>query len=148
MELFLLLTASHLCGDLLSYSRFLARIKRTDKMFAKMGALMVHCLVHAVFVLIWLWFLSWRLKVSASIFVFVTHFLIDFGRVSVEPLLIDRGDFVILKRKDVIRHFLGNGDAKTARFMKRHFKKWALLNLGDQLMHVFAIGAFAMAVTV
>lgn len=45
-------------------------------------------------------------------------------------------------------YFFGNRDAKTEEFMKKYFKQWALLNVGDQLLHVAAIGAFVAVVPV
>jgi len=144
IELFLRLIAAHLCGDLLSYSRLLARMKRSKRHLKKLGGLGVHCLVHALFVWLWLWGMPWPLKAWASIYIFATHFLIDVVRINVEPLLIDKSQFVILRRKDVFRYFMGKGEAKSDAFLSRHFKKWSLVNAGDQLLHVSAIGIFAL----
>jgi hypothetical protein len=42
-------------------------------------------------------------------------------------------------------HFAGKGTAETEEFMRKHFKKWAWLNVGDQFLHLAAIGIFVLA---
>jgi len=144
LSLFIRLIASHLCGDIVSYSPFLARVKRSEALLQKTGGLVLHGLVHGLFVWLWLWGLGWELKIWASLYVFVTHFLIDFSRVWVESAVIDRREFVILKRNSIWLYLIGRGDVKTETFMKKHLRTWALINMADQCCHVLAIGVFVL----
>ena len=145
MSLFVRLFASHVCGDILSYSPFLARVKRSEGILPKAGGLILHCLVHGLFVWVWLWDLEWELKIWVSLYVFVTHFFIDFARVWVESAVIDRQEFVILKRKNILLYFISRGDGETETFMKKYLGKWLMLNVGDQCCHILAIGLFVLA---
>ena len=142
MNLFLLLIAAHLCGDVLSYSRFLATLKRQDEISARIKGIALHCLIHGFFVLLWLWSVSWDLRFLAALYVYGTHFIIDFVRVPMERALIDKREFKILKRSDTLCYFLGKGDPQTRVFMKKYLGKWTLVNGIDQSLHVLAIAVF------
>ena len=86
------------------------------------------------------------MRLWAAVYIFVTHFIIDFSRGPVERALIDKQDFKILKRSDTLFYFFGGGDPETRPFMKKHLRNWTLGNIIDQSLHVAAIGIFALFV--
>ena len=144
--MFLLLIAAHLCGDVLSYSRFLSGLKRSERLGVKIGGIGLHCFIHGLFVLVWLWPLPWGIRLWAAVYIFVTHFIIDFARTPVERALIDKRDFRILKRSDPLFYFLGKGNPETRAFMKKYLGGWTLANVIDQSLHITAIAIFALLV--
>jgi hypothetical protein len=139
LRLFLLLIASHICGDLLINAAFLARAKRSEELAGRIQALALHCLVW-----LWLWSYEVSLKIWASMYVFVVHFLIDFFRTHLEMTLIGE-ELRVVPRKEALMYLLGRANDQTNVFLKNHVRTWGLLNIRDQLLHVAAIGAFVMA---
>lgn len=79
-------------------------------------------------------------------YVFVVHFLIDFVRTHLEMTLIGHEELRVVPRKAAFMYLLGRANDETNVFLKNHVRTWGLLNIGDQLLHVAAIGLFAVAV--
>jgi len=144
LSLFLLLLAAHVCGDIVVNSDFLAKNKRSENQVARTGALVVHCVIHFGFVWLWLWPFGRTLKIWASLYVFVVHFLIDYCRTYAEAKLFPGGELMALKKKQVLEYLLGRRDKDVAAFFGKHLKTWVWVNLIDQGMHVAAIGLFVM----
>lgn len=140
MNLFLFLIASHLCGDGLCNPTFIARAKRSDKLLAKVQATALHSLIHACFVWLWLWSFEWQLKLWASFYIFAVHFVIDFLRTHIDS----KNDLKIIKKKDALLYLLGLGDVETKVFLKKHGRRWTLINMADQGLHLLAIVIFVV----
>ena len=147
MKLLLVLIASHLCGDILVYSPHIAESKRRDSLPARMKAIAFHCFIHAFWVWLWLWSSENKLKLYASSYIFVSHFIIDLSRTYLEEALIDRNEFKIFKRKELLLWLIGKGDYRTNNFMKKHYRKWIFVNVIDQSLHLLVIISFALYAT-
>ncbi|NLI80112.1 MAG: DUF3307 domain-containing protein [Deltaproteobacteria bacterium] len=141
LKLFFALTAAHFCGDVLAYSSFLARTKRSNSAFAKFLGIGIHVTVHGCFVYLWLWFFQVENRALAVSFVVTTHFLIDWSRILVETKWFDAENVRILTRREVFRwltHRRGNS-REIPFFTENHLRKWILVNAGDQALHLLAI---------
>mgnify|MGYP002338728343 CR=1 FL=1 len=97
MQLFLLMLAAHLCGDLLIYSPGLAQNKRSGSWGRRSLYILRHVLVHALFVWIWLWTYRPEFKIVASLYIFLVHYLIDIIRTYYEPAFIVKQDFPVFR---------------------------------------------------
>jgi len=142
VNLFFLLIAAHLCGDLLVYSDNVSEAKRKGELRSRVAAIGFHCLVHACWVWVWLWPQGIERKITAGFFVFIAHFIIDFTRIYVEPRWLGRDKIKILKRREVLRWLGGQGDNETRIFMKTSFVPWLTINVVDQSLHLVAIIGF------
>lgn len=147
MKLLFLLIASHLCGDILVYSPRMAESKRIDNLPARMKAIAFHCFIHAFWVWLWLWSSENKLKLYASLCVFASHFIIDLFRTYLEEALINKNEFKIFKRKELLLWLIGKGDRRTNNFMKKHYRKWIFVNIIDQGLHMLVIISFVLYVT-
>jgi hypothetical protein len=145
LKVFVLLIASHICGDILFNVTFLAKAKRSDGLLGRVQGFVLHCLVHAVLVFLWLWPYEWGLKTWAVLYIFVVHFVIDFVRTYLEMTLINKHELMVVKKKQALKYLMGRADNEVNVFMKGHGRIWVLLNIGDQLLHVLAIGVFVLA---
>jgi len=137
LKLLFALIASHLCGDILVYSPRIAESKRRDSLPVRMKAIAFHCL----------WSSENKLKLYASSYIFVSHFIIDLSRTYFEEALIDRNKFKIFKRKELLLWLVGKGDYRTKNFMKKHYRKWIFVNAIDQSLHMLVIISFALYAT-
>lgn len=145
LQLFLLILAAHLCGDLLIYSPGLAQNKRSGSWGRRSWYILRHVLIHALFVWIWLWTYSLELKVLASLYIFVVHYLIDISRTYYEPALIAKQDFHIFSRKDLLAWLTGRSvPDETQVFLKKHLRTWLGINLLDQSLHLISIFVFVL----
>jgi hypothetical protein len=144
LNLFLVLVAAHVCGDVLTYSAFLAIAKRSGNRSSRAKALALHCFVHAFFVLILGWLFGIKETVVAVGYIFVVHFMIDFVRVQVEPHIFNSTDLVIVNKSQLINYVLGRKDdqSRLDRFMGKYFWKWLMLNASDQSLHLASIVIF------
>lgn len=146
-KLALLLLCAQYSGDFLVYSTRLSSGKRTDDLPVRLRALFLHCLIHLGWVLVWLWFYEWQLKILAALYIFVIHFVIDFSRPYVERVVISRDEFVVTSRKDILMWFWGKSDDRTSRFMRKFFPQWVFVNILDQGSHILSIIIFAWVVS-
>ena len=149
MNLFLVLVAAHVCGDVLTYSTFLARAKRSVSTSSRAKAVSLHCFVHAFFVLILGWLFGIKGTVVAAGYIFVVHFMIDFVRVQVEPHIFNSTDFVIVYKGQLINYVLGRRDDQRNldRFIGKYFWKWLGMNFIDQSLHLASIVAYVLCMT-
>jgi hypothetical protein len=148
LNLFLVLVTAHVCGDLLTYSTFLARTKRSGSRFARAKAVALHCLIHAFFVLILGWLFGIKGAVVAAVYIFTVHFMIDFVRVQVEPLFFNFSEPVIINKKQMVNYMLGKRGSHNNldRFMNKYFWKWMMLNVSDQSLHIASIVTFVLLI--
>ena len=147
MKLLLLLIASHCCGDILLNSDYLATFKRRDSLSDRIKAVFVHCSIHAILVWLWLWPLSEKLKLIASLYIFLAHSIIDLFRISLEDKLIGQKHIKLLNRKEIVLWFSGKGKKSINDFMNSYFKKWLLINIVDQSLHFLSIVGFVVYAT-
>ncbi len=142
MNYFIALYISHLMGDVFAYSPSLSEAKRSEKPGRKFTGIFLHCLIHSILVLLWFHVLSLDFALSAAIYIFIVHSLIDSSRIFAETILFDQKT-VILKRKDAITLLLNRnrlrGDSET-----RYYRNWLLINFSDQGLHILSIMAFAV----
>ena len=142
--LILLMAAAHASGDILLYSPYVAESKRMGSFFLRSWYVAKHVLLHVAFLWIWLWPYDVKLKISASIYIFLVHYLIDISRTYYEPIFIDKDDFHIFSRKDISSCLFGNFvNRETRSFLKKHFKVWLGINMMDQSLHCASILIFA-----
>ncbi len=143
LRFFLLLAGAHYCGDLLSYSPKSSGRKRGGKVLLRVRALVIHCLIHVLWIWVWLWAWDSRLKIQASVFLFIAHFVIDFSRPYIEAALIPKEHFVIFKKKkDVLLWFKGKASKEVRDFLDVYFFRWLFVNVFDQGMHIASIAVF------
>jgi len=148
LNLFLVLLAAHVCGDVLTYSTILARAKRWGSRSFRAKALALHCLVHAFFVLILGWIFGVEGIVFAAGYIFFVHFGIDFVRVQTELHLFDPKYFIIINKRQVLEYMLGRyvKHKEFETFMKKYFWQWGAVNILDQTLHLVSIAVFALVV--
>lgn len=145
LELFLLMLAAHLCGDVLIYSPGLAQNKRSGTLGYRSNFILRHVLIHALLVWIWLWQFTLSTQIAASLYILVVHFAIDIARTYYEPLLIDKQDFHVFQRKDIIQWLTGKSvNQDTKAFLSKYLKTWLGINLLDQSLHCVSILVFIL----
>ncbi|MBC2695737.1 MAG: DUF3307 domain-containing protein [Desulfobacteraceae bacterium] len=144
MKLFFLLLAAHICGDFFLYSTRISRAKRTSDVIKRLKAVFLHCFFHFILILLWLMPYDFIFRLRAALYISIIHFIIDFSRVHVEGFLYDKKDFIILKRKDVISYLFGNRNSESGTFMKRYLKRWIVINIADQGLHLSVISGFVL----
>ena len=146
MNLFVVLLVAHICGDVLSYSSLLSRAKRSDDIFKRNRAVIIHCLLHAIFVLL----LGWLFRVEGSMiaagYIFIVHFFIDFSRVQIEPIFFNTKKIVIINKNELVKCLLGKTeDIEGLKvFMSKYFLKWLVVNVVDQSLHLASIVVFVL----
>ena len=105
IQLFLLMAAAHVCGDIILYSQIVSKSKRSGSFFKRSKFITIHVIIHVAFLWVWLWPYGFDLKVSASLYIFLAHFLIDISRTYFEQALIDKKDIYFFSRKDICKLF-------------------------------------------
>ncbi len=140
------LLAAHVCGDALIYSRFVSGLKRSDKASSRLLATALHCIFHALFVFLFLWYVPVRTRLAACLYVFFAHFLIDYSRVFVERKIYRPEDVIIFSKKDILRFIAGSAKDPVNTFFGKHRKIWLGMNLLDQGMHLATLCAFAFGI--
>ncbi len=142
---FIALLISHLTGDVFAYSPSLSEAKRSKDTRRKLSGTSLHCLIHSLFVFFCFKLFRLDYGLSAAIYIFIIHYLIDTSRLFVEKILFDHHT-LILKRKDAIA-LLFNRDNLHDDLAITYFKKWLLINFFDQSLHFFSILAFAILIS-
>ena len=135
---------AHFCADLLIYSPKLSGQKRKDELLQKLQALGIHCAIHGAWVWVLLWPMDYRIRIRATLYIFVVHFVIDYTRLYIEQIFINKEEFVIFKRKDFFLWLRGKPDEQMKKFMKKYFPKWLVLNILDQAFHMASILLFVV----
>ena len=133
---------AHFCGDILVYSPKLSGQKRKDELLQKLQALGIHCAIHGAWVWILLWPMDYWIRIRATLYIFMVHFVIDYTRLYIEQIFIKKDEFVIFERKDFFLWLRGKPDEQMNQFMKKYFPKWLALNILDQAVHIASILLF------
>ncbi len=141
------LLGAHFFGDVLSNSSKLAELKRRGSSLSRVKATALHCGIHAVWVFLFTWPWGMQIMLMAGIYIGTTHFAIDLSRIFIEQNVIPEKEFIVLKRKEVLRWFLGKGNEHVNSFMNSHFKRWFLINFFDQTSHMVVAIIFVFYVT-
>ncbi len=145
LTLFLLMLAAHLCGDVLIYSPSMARNKRSGSFWSRSQVIFRHALIHALLIWLWLWPYPLSLKIYASVYILLVHYLLDISRTYYEEILIDKQEFHIFSRKDLWKWIRGKPlQQETKAFLKKHMKVWLSINLLDQSLHLLSILVFVL----
>lgn len=145
LKLFFLILGAHLCGDVLIYSPALAGNKRSGPFLQRSKFILRHVLIHALLVWLWLWPFSFQLKLTASLYILIVHFLIDISRTYYEPILINKNDFHIFQRRDIFKWLTGKPiNQETKTFLAKYLKIWLSINLLDQSLHFLSILIFVL----
>lgn len=143
IQLFVLMLAAHVCGDIVLYSQMVSKSKRNGKFIQRSKFISIHVLIHAAFLWIWLWPYDFDLKVSASLYILLVHFLIDMSRTYFEQYFIDKKDVYIFSRKDIFKLFFQRSQNKAKRkFLQKYLRTWLGINVLDQALHGASILIF------
>ncbi len=111
----------------------------------RVQSLVVHCLLHVVWIWIWLWSVEISVKVKISLLIFIAHFVIDLSRPHIEAMLIPKDKFIIFQKKsDVLLWFKGKANEDVKTFLDMYFYRWLLTNVLDQGMHIASIAFCAV----
>ena len=135
---------AHFCADILIYSPKLSGQKRKDELLQKLQALGIHCAIHGAWVWILLWPMDYWIRIRATLYIFMVHFVIDYTRLYIEQIFINKDEFTIFKRKDFFLWLRGKPNKQMNQFMKKYFPKWLALNILDQSLHMASILLFVV----
>ena len=145
ITVFFLILGAHVCGDMFVYSPRIAKRKRSGSFLERSKFISGHAFIHAFFIWIWLWSYGLYLKISASIYILIVHFLIDIARTYYEQKVIDEEKFHIFQRKDIVKLALRKTVSQdTQCFLNQYRFSWLRINVLDQTFHFLSIFLFVL----
>jgi len=143
LRTFLLLTTSHVLGDVVFTSYRLAVLKRNSELSNQIMAVGFHSGVHAFFAGLLLLLLG-GFWFKAALLVLAAHFIVDFLRCRAEMKLFGPGR-IYVKRSELTAWISGN--AKDSEKMKiGKLWPWFMIHVLDQSAHLGSLYGIALIV--
>jgi hypothetical protein len=136
LNIFFLLLAAHLLGDVVVGSHRLTVLKRTSSLGSQFIGQGLHSFIHCLLAGILL-FLTDNNWITGAVLVLFAHLLIDIVRSHSEIKLFGEGK-VFVKKSEFIKWVSGKSDNPDKMNLK-NLRTWLLINILDQVCHVISL---------